>query len=78
MYADDTTIIVISKSFSGLQRNINYNLNNIYLYSVKNKLKLNLKKTKYMLFHTRANPINDNFTVVLNNTPLNKSTVLNY
>ena len=52
MYADDTTL------FCNINNDINDNkinsqLNTISEWLLSNKLSLNIKKTKYMVFHTK-------------------------
>ena len=57
MYADDTTLNSTLKSFGdvtnleSLQHNISTELNNVVRWLDLNKLRLNVLKTKYMLFH---------------------------
>ena len=57
MYADDTTLNSTLKSFGdvtnleSLQHNISTELNNVVRWRDLNKLRLNVLKTKYMLFH---------------------------
>ena len=56
LYADDTslttTIKVIMKKDKDLQMSVNTELNKIKVWLDLNKLSLNIKKTKYMVFHT--------------------------
>ena len=59
MYADDTTLNSTLKSFGDmtnlerLQHNISTEVNNVVRWLDLNKLRLNVLKTKYLLFHMR-------------------------
>ena len=53
MYADDTTLLVSSSDPITLEHNMRSNLNKIAKWFQSNKLTLNIKKTKMMLFGTR-------------------------
>ena len=70
LYADDTNMINPMCSFSSqiplqsismvqLSHNINVELNNIHEWLSINKLSLNVKKTKFMIFHYRQRNIDD-------------------
>ena len=50
-YADDTTLITTINNPSTGPLNINGQLTNVYDWLAVNKLSLNIKKTKYILFH---------------------------
>ncbi len=50
MYADDTTLFCNLNHTVG-EAEINMELNNIYTWLLSNKLSLNVKKTKFMVFH---------------------------
>ena len=53
MYADDTTLYRFLENFDSniIEREINYELEKVKLCLKANKLSLNVKKTKCMLFH---------------------------
>ena len=55
MYADDTTLYRFLENFDSniIEREINYELEKVKLCLKANKLSLNVKKTKCMLFHKR-------------------------
>ena len=70
LYANDTNMIRPMCSFSSqiplqsismvqLSHNINVELNNIQEWLSMNKLSLNVKKTKFMIFHYRQRNIDD-------------------
>ena len=58
MYADDTTLFCPTSASHEL---INIEFNKVYAWLCANKLSLNIKKTKYMVFHNR----NKNITHLL-------------
>ena len=54
MYADDTVLLFASKCSAQLEEISRQCLNNVFLYSMNNRLKLNIGKSKFMLFkHSR-------------------------
>ena len=53
IFADDTNLIFSSKSFDILQTNIQDDLYNLTHWLFSNKLTLNEKKTKVMLYNIR-------------------------
>ena len=58
-YADDTTLITTINMPSTGPLNINGQLTNVYDWLAVNKLSLNIKKTKYILFHAINKNINN-------------------
>ena len=50
LFADDTNIIYSDKTLTTLLQKVNLELNNVSLWFKTNKLVLNPKKTKFMLF----------------------------
>jgi hypothetical protein len=63
MYADDSTLLSTFKQFKDEHGNldtakINNELNNVLTWLQVNKLSLNVKKTKFMAFHTNRRTIN--------------------
>jgi len=63
MYADDTTVLCCSSDINLLFQEMNQSLHNINTWAFDNRLLINTKKTKYMLFRNNK-PIED---VFLNN-----------
>ena len=61
MYADDTTIYFNIEEFDqyNLQQDITNELENITLWLKRNKLSLNVQKTKLMVFHRKQKQIKD-------------------
>ena len=61
MYADDTTIYFNLEDFDryNLEQDITNELENITLWLKRNKLSLNVQKTKLMIFHKKQKQINE-------------------
>ena len=61
MYADDTTIYFNLEDFDryNLEQDIANELENITLWLKRNKLSLNVQKTKLMIFHRKQKQINE-------------------
>ena len=61
MYADDTTIYFKLEDFDryNLEQDITNELENITLWLKRNKLSLNVQKTKLMIFHRKQKQINE-------------------
>ena len=61
MYADDTTIYFNLEDFDrcNLEQDITNELENITLWLKRNKLSLNVQKTKLMIFHRKQKQINE-------------------
>ena len=74
MYADDTTLTTSAEDPRVLEHKMNYDMNLIQSWLSANKLTLNVKKTKYMLIgsQSKLSQINSDFTVKVNNTPLER------
>ena len=78
LYADDTSLSSILQSFSAndnvniLSSKINEELEKIYTWLAINKLSLNLKKTKFMIFHYKQKKILPHMVphIQINNTDI--------
>jgi hypothetical protein len=70
-FADDTTLITTLNSFRGydLEKEINYELEQINNWFRLNKLSLNCEKTKAMIFHTPQRKIRQP-NIMINNTKI--------
>lgn len=55
-YADDTAIFSCNSDISKLEESVNDNLSMVNAWMCANKLKLNLNKTKYMIFSNKLKP----------------------
>ena len=59
MYVDDTTIYLEDFDRYNLQQDITNELENITLWRKRNKLSLNVQKTKLMIFHQKQKQIKE-------------------
>ena len=53
MYADDTNLTISDESVSDIEEKLNYDLENLKLWLIANKLSLNIAKTEYILVGSR-------------------------
>ena len=69
MCADDTTIYFNLEDFdsNNFEREINAELQKVSLWLKKNKLSLNLDKTKLMIFHRQQERVKE-FNIIINDT----------
>ena len=82
IYADDTTLICKFRDFAlcnghSLSENINYEITKLTDWLNVNKVSLNTKTTKLMIFHTPQNKFNMP-TIKINNIELEPATHFNY
>ena len=82
IYADDTTLVGKFRDFKicnghSLSENINYEITKLTDWLNVNRLSLNTKKTKLMIFHTPQKKF-DMPTIKINNTELEQQTHFNY
>ena len=68
LFADDTFLCAQNKNFASLQREVNTELDKVFVWLASNKLTLNIKKSKFMLITNKQN-IPD-FCVKMNDSPL--------
>ena len=73
LFADDTNVLFHSKSLTNLEDIVNTELKRLADWFNANKLSLNIKKTKFMLFHTkqRAKHIGD-FSIRINHEKIDR------
>ena len=78
MYADDTTLYCNLEDFvdCDTETAINRELQKINLWLLRNKLTLNVDKTKFMIFHKRKKV--PNLSIALNNIAITKVDTFNY
>ena len=82
MYADDTTLLSTLQNFTSnhsnnsLSYNINAELTKITQWLAVNRLSLNAKKTKMMIFHSKQNKlsINEIHIIKINDMPIERVT----
>ena len=77
MYADDTTLYCNVDSNNNYDAVINKELENVNNWLVSNKLSLNAKKTKYMVFHKQNKTVKD-LNISINNVAISKVTTFNF
>ena len=63
MFADDTNIYYENESFKELEKIVNKELKNLYLWLSINRLALNIEKTTFLIFHPFNKPLKYNVTV---------------
>ena len=79
MYADDTTIYFNIEEFDqyNLQQDITKELENITLWLKRNKLSLNVQKTKLMVFHRKQMQIKE-LNIVINGITIERVKSFNF
>ena len=71
-YADDANIIITADNVNEVKIKVNTVLQKIGNWVVKNGLKLNIKKTKYMVFTNRRN-LDKDLNISLNNIKIERT-----
>ena len=78
LYADDTSLLnslsISLNSYDPDIHTINLELSKIYDWLAVNKLSLNLRKTKYMLFHHHNKKLPNNISLQINSTEIERVT----
>ena len=79
MYADDTTIYFNLEDFDpeGVETEINNELEKVNLWLKLNKLSLNIKKTKLMIFHRKQKKIKD-INISIDNVQIERVNTFNF
>ena len=72
-FADDTTVVAKAKCPQQLNSILNTNLTHIFNWMCANKLKLNLTKTKILLFNNKKNLNINSLSIFINNTQIEQS-----
>ena len=77
LFADDTFLCAQNKNMKVLEKEVNSELEKVFVWLASNKLTLNISKSKYMIFtNTRKNF--HEISVKINKTPLEKCTKYKY
>ena len=63
LFADDTNIYYENESFKELEKIVNKELKNLYLWLSINRLALNIEKTTFLIFHPFNKPLKYNVTL---------------
>ena len=66
-FADDTTIITSSPDIKELYAKMNFELQKLEVWVMANKLCLNVKKTKYILFRPNVTVLRSNTNCIMLN-----------
>jgi len=68
LFADDTNIFYSCRDLNNLGTTLNNELDNVNRWLIANKLSINIKKTKYVIFNTRQKKIDHhNLLIKINN-----------
>ena len=78
-YADDTSLLNPSFNFDNYDLTmVNDELNKVYNWLCINRLSLNIKKTKYMIFLNKNKPIDHSPIINIKNIPVDQVTDFNF
>ena len=55
MFADHSTLYLTGENIDHIIHTLNEELNDVYKWTIANKLTLNLKKTNYLIFNRNRN-----------------------
>lgn len=69
-FADDTNLLNIQDDYKKLQKSINQDLKNLYMWLLANKISLNCSKTELIFFKKQATKIPTNIKIKINGTRL--------
>ena len=78
LFADDTSIIYSDFSLVNIEKNINLDLESLYIWLCANKISLNVAKTKILLFRNCHKKISFHLNFFINNEPLKLSESVKY
>ena len=67
LFADDTDLFCSSQNWLDLINQVNFGLNKLFDWFSANKLSINFKKTKYMLFKRKQKRCNTDLKLLINN-----------
>ena len=65
LFADDTNIYYEDQSLVNLEKKVNKELKNLYLWLNVNRLALNIEKTNFVIFHPFNKPLKYNVTITI-------------
>ena len=78
LFADDTNIYYEDVSLQILEKKINKELRNLYLWLSVNRLSLNIDKTNFVIFHPFNKPLKCNVTIKINNKSICEKKSIKY
>lgn len=76
-FADDTVLIYKSKTSTDLENKVNTDLKQYYTWLLQNKLKINIDKTRFIIFKQK-NKVIDNIHIQINNISVEKANKIKY
>ena len=78
LFADDTNIYFEDNSLQRLERKVNRELRNLYLWLNVNRLSLNMNKTNFVIFRPFNKPLKYNVTIKINNKAICEKKSIKY
>ena len=78
LFADDTNIYYEDVSLHRLEKIVNRELRNLYLWLSVNRLSLNIGKTNFVIFHPFNKPLKYNVTIKIHNKALCEKKSIKY
>ena len=77
-FADDTNLLCSNTCDKKLKKNVNQDLQSIFIWLCANRLSLNVDKTEFILFRPPRKNTNERFSLKLNRKTLFESTKIKY
>ena len=78
LFADDTNIYFEDESLKNLEKKVNKELDNLYLWLSVNRLSLNIDKTNFVIFHPYNKPLKYNVTIKINKKAISEKKSIKY
>ena len=78
LFADDTNIYYEDVSLKKLEKTINKELRNLYLWLSVNRLSLNIDKTNFVIFHPFNKPLKYNVTIMIHKKAISEKKFIKY
>ena len=81
MYADDATLIYSQSGFNNIEYKVNNELDNVSNWFKANKLKLNISKTNFCIFHNRNHHVStilDEVSLRIDSTLISRLNAVNF
>ena len=78
LFADDTNIYYENESFIELEKMVNKELKNLYLWLSVNRLALNIEKTNFIIFHPYNKPLKYNVTIKIHKKAILEKKCIKY
>lgn len=78
LYADDTSIFFSNDNLPDLSRIANSYLKDLFMWLVSNRLRMNIQKTKFIIFRPVNKPVDSSFSLHLNGVPLERTNEIKF